>query len=224
VQRDIYLKPRRTSNNAPFQNAVIFAQDIPKEAEDYYKRALEDLDNKRISSGVENLEKAVASFPKYFMALQRLGIVRLVQNRFEEAADVFNVATTINDRCFDCWYGLSFASYSVRKLPESVSSGIRATALKPDSFEAHLLLGKSYRLTKDFVKSEASLKQAVKLAQGESADAHWHLALLYGKDLLRYADAAGELEEFLKAAPEAPNKEAINKLIRQFRDKAKAGA
>jgi tetratricopeptide (TPR) repeat protein len=220
VQKDVYLKPRRTAATVPFQNAVVFAQEVPREAEDYYKKAIEDLDSQRTLAGIENLEKAVASFPQYFMALQRLGLVRLTQNRFNEAADIFTRAAAVNDRCFDCWYGLSFAKYSVRNLPESVTASEKAVALKQDSVEANLLLGMSYRLTRDFVKAEKSMRRAAKMSGGDNSDVHWNLALLYGKDMERFSDAANELELYLKAAPDVPNKNEINKLIKQFKNKS----
>ena len=222
VQKDIYLKPRRTANNVPFQNTVIFAQEVPKEAEDYYKRAVEDLASQRTATGIENLEKAVASFPKYFMALQRLGIVRLTQNRFEDAADLFNRSVTVYDRCFDCWYGISYSAYSTRKLPESISAAEKAVALKQDSVEANLLLGMSYRLSKDFPNAEKSMKRAAKISAGTNSDVHWNLALLYGKDMERFADAAKELELYLKAAPSVGNSEEVKKLIKHFKEKSTA--
>lgn len=224
VQKDIYLRARRGADAIPFQNAVVYVQEVPKEAEAHYKRAIEDLDSQRVQSGIDSLEKAVAVFPTYFMALQRLGIIRIIQEDFDGAAKVFQRALDVNDRCFDCLYGISYANYTVRKFPEAKTFAERAVSEKPASMEAHLLLGMCLRMTKEFDKAEQSLKAAAKIADGASADVHWNLALLYGKDMNRFADAAKELEVFLKMSPEAPNKEEIKKLIKQFKDKAKASA
>lgn len=221
VQKDIYLKPRRGADSIPFQASVVFAQEVPKDAEDHYKRAIEDLETDRTHSGIDSLEKAVAAFPNYFMALQRLGLVRLTQERFDDAEKLFIRALTINDRCFDCWYGLGFATYSTRKFEGSVEATKKAVEMKADSVEANLLLGMASRATKDFALSETSLQRASKISNGTSPDVHWQLALLYGKDLNKFAEAAKELEAYLKAAPEAPNKDVIKKLIREFKDKAK---
>lgn len=221
VQKDIHLRIRKSSESTPFRNAVIYAQDVPKEAETLYKNAVADLDRSKPDTGIANLEKAVAIFPTYFAALQRLGIIRLAQNRFNEAAETFAQALAVNDRCFDCWYGLGYANYAIRKFPEAVSASEKAIQLKPDSVEANLVLGMSHRVTKDFVTAEKALKKAAKLAEGTSADVHWQLALLYGKDTNRFEEAAKELELYLKLSPEAPNKKDVEKLIRQFREKAK---
>lgn len=221
VQKDIYLRPRRSAEATPFVNAVVYAQEVPKEAEDLYKNAIQDLDSQRIQSGIETLEQTVAKYPTYFMALQRLGIVRLQQERYEDAAVVFTKALSVNDRCFDCWYGIAYANYTIRKFLESITASENAVKLKANSVEANLLLGMAHRLNGDFPKAETAMKAAAKNADGNSPEVHWNLALLYGKDMNKFAEAAKELEAFLKLSPDAPNKEDIKKLIKQFKDKAK---
>ena len=221
VQRDIYLRVQKGANSVPFQNTVIFAQDVPKEAETLYKSAVIDLDSKRDQAGVDGLVKAISVYPQYFQALQRLGVIRLKEERYKDAVELFKRAIAVNDRCFDCWYGVAYAHYSIREFKDAVTACEKAASNKPDSLEANLLLGMSHRMAKDFANAEKAMKQAAKISDGTSPDVHWNLALLYGKDMNRFEDAARELELFLKTAPDAPNKEDIKKLIKQFRDKAK---
>jgi Flp pilus assembly protein TadD len=221
VQKDIHLKVRRSAEATPFKNAVIYVQDVPQNAEALYKDAVSDLDRGKPDTGIANLERAVAAFPTYFAALQRLGVLRLTQNRFDDAIELFGRALAVNNRSFDCRYGLAYAQYAVRKFAEAVSSSEKAVELKPGSLEANLLLGTSQRITKDFVNAEKALKKAARLAEGTSADVHWQLALLYGKDTNRFDEAAKELELYLKLSPDAPNKEDVKKLIKQFKEKAK---
>ena len=49
---------------------------------------------------------------------------------------------------------------------------------------------------------------------------NWELALLYGRDMKRYADAAKELKLFLKESPDAKDAAAIKKLIDEYEAKA----
>ena len=223
IQKDIYLRPRKNANAAPFKNAVIYAQEVPREAEVLYKDAVSDLERDRIQTGITSLEKAVEMFPTYFVALQRLGALRLAQEKFDDAILLFNRAIAVNDRSFDCWYGLAYAQYALRQYKESTVSAEKAVLIRPDSMEAALLLGMNQRISKDLVGAEKTLKKAVKLAEGTSPDVHWQLALLYGKDMNKFSEAAKELEQFLELSPDAPNKEDIKKLIKQFKDKAKTG-
>jgi len=220
-QRDIYLKSRKSSSALQSKDAVVYAQDVPKEAEKLFKDGVSDLDGGRAQTGTVSLEKAIEIFPTYFAALERLGAVRLVEGKFEAAAEMYKRALAVYDRTFDSWYGLGYASYSIRKFSEAVSASEKAVALKPGSLEANLLLGMSSCIMKYLPNAEKALKKAVKINDG-SADAHWQLALLYGKDSNRYSEAAKELEKFLELSPDAPNKEDIRKLIKQFKEKGKA--
>ncbi|MFZ1702535.1 MAG: tetratricopeptide repeat protein [Pyrinomonadaceae bacterium] len=219
-QKDIYLKARKSSSAVPFQNAVIYAQTVPKDAEDLYKIAIEDLDRQKVREGIAGLERATAIFPTYFLALQKLGFLHLMQNEFQKANDLFDRALAVNTRCFDCWYGIGYAKYSTGKFADSVAALDKALVEAPESVEANLLMGMACRTTKEYEKAEKALKLAIKASDQTSPDAHWQLALLYGRDTKRYSEAAKELESFLKLSPDAPNKDDIKKLIKQFKDQA----
>ncbi|MCB1023836.1 MAG: hypothetical protein KDB79_05590, partial [Acidobacteria bacterium] len=84
---------------------------------------------------------------------------------------------------------------------------------------ANFLLGMSLRKIQEFEKAEEAFLKAKELADGKSPDIHWNLALLYAHNLNRYKDAAKELELYLKAKPDIQNKEAIKKLIKEFKNK-----
>jgi len=89
VQQDIYLRADKRAGSEPFRNNVVFAQEVPKEAENLYKSAVNDLNSQRIPQGISGLEKALAVFPTYFMALQSLSSIRINEQKFAEAADLF---------------------------------------------------------------------------------------------------------------------------------------
>ena len=181
VQQDIYLHEDKRGRQEPFRNTVVYAQEVPKEAEVLYKNAIDDLNSQRIPQGISGLEKALAVFPTYFMALQRLGSIRINEQKFAEAADLFRRAVAINDASFDSWYGLGYAGYSLRQFPEAAAAE-KAVIRRADSVEAHLLLGMAYRAIKSFEKAEQTLMKAAKLNDA-SPDVHWQLALLYGKEM-----------------------------------------
>ena len=224
IQKDIYLRLRKTNDVSPFRKSVVFAQEVPPEAETLFKDGAAELERKQVEAGAEKIEQALKVFPTYYDALHRLGIVRLVQERFSDAIELFSKALQVNERSFDCWYGLARASYSARKFSEAAVAAEKATVNRPESVEAHLLFGMSLRTLKEFSRAEKALKQAEKLAGSTAPDVHWQLALLYGKDQERFSDAAKQLEQFLVLSPDAPNKEDIKRLIKQFQDKARKGS
>jgi len=221
VQQDIYLRLRKNADSIPFQNAVVYAQDVPKRAEDLYKSAINDMDRGRVDPAVTQLEQAIAIFPDYFMALQRLGVIRIAQNKLEEAAKLFQRALDVNARSFDSTYGLAYSLYGLQRSEEALPLSEKAVSLKPDSVEANLLLGIIRRHAKDYTNAEAAFKKAERSADGTSADVHWNLALLYAHNMERYADAAKELEKYLEIARDIPNKDEVKKVIKHYKEKAR---
>ncbi len=221
VQRDIYLKLRKGADSVPFVNAVLFAQDIPKDAKKAYEAASDELDNKRKEEGIAGLKKSIELFPDYFIALQKLGIMYISQQKYEDAKKMFKRAVVVNKDSFDCLYGMAYSEYALGEFDASIENAEKAIALKPDSMEVNLLLGVAYRQAKKYDKSETAFLKAEKIADGTSPDVHYQLALLYAFNLKKYTDAAKQLELFLKEAPDAKDKDAIKKLIKEYKEKGK---
>jgi len=220
VQKDIYLHPLKTEGRV--KNAVIFAQEIPPDAERLFKNGSEDIDRQKVDTGIKSLEGAIAVFPNYFQALQKLGFVKLAQADFAGAEPLFERALNVNSDSYESLYGLSVAEVSLKKTSKALPNLEKAIVKRPDSFEANFLMGVAWRQEKKYPEAEKAFKQAEKFSDASTApDVYWNLALLYAHNMNRYADAAKQLEQYLKTAPEAPNKEAIMKLIKDFKDKAR---
>ena len=222
-QRDIYLRERKGAS-APLTNKVIFAQDVPKDAEAQFKSAENDIGDGHSDIATPKLERAIEIFPKYFAALLRLGTIRLTEKNYPEAESLFRRAWEVNQRCFDCQYGISYVQFNTGKFADAQKTIEKALEENRESIEGYLLLGMSARSTKDLPKAEQALVKASKLAENTNPDVLWQLALLYGRDQARYADAAKQLELYLKAKPDAEDKEAVKKLIKSFKDKASAAS
>ena len=216
IQKDFYLSLRRSgSGSAP---GTIFVQEIPEEAKTIYQRAVADLDRDRLEDGVAGLESALKIFPDYYLALERLGLIYLTQQKFEKAVAVFGKAVLVNPRSFNGWYGLSCSHYALKKADAAVEAAQKAVTLNSNSVDALLVLGISLRQAKRYDEAEKPLKQADKITKGLNPDVHWHLALLYAKNLNRFSDAANELELYLKTTPDTSQTEMIKKLIKQYRE------
>ncbi len=218
AQVDFQLRLRRRSSDLNEVKGVVFAQDVPEQARRLYETAISDLDSVRLEAGTAGLENAVKLFPTFYLALAKLGLVYVGQQKFDSAKDAFSKAVAVNERSFGGWYGLSYASYALNQPAESVAAGQKALAIDKNSVNALFILGLSQRRLKMYVEAEKSLVQAKKLDKGKTPDINWNLALLYAHNLKRYNDAAAELEAYLKINPDAPNKEAVTKLIKQFRE------
>lgn len=220
-QLDFYLKLRKGVDPAA---VAIFVQDIPKEAEKLYERAIEDLAHKRIDPALENLRAAIGLFPKYFAALELLATeyVKIGRPEMIRAAEIlYRAAINVNPRAHQSLYGLAYSLYSMERHTEALVVIKQSTDLNPLSFDATMLYGVLLRWAKKYSEAERQLLSARELSSS-TPRVHWELALLYGNHMKRFADAARELKLFLKTQPNARDAAKITKLIADFENKAKS--
>jgi tetratricopeptide (TPR) repeat protein len=216
VQKDIHLRFRK--ENASVGAGAIFVQDVPDEAKLLYEGAVSDLAANRVNEASGRLEGALKVFPTYYLALEKLGLIYMSQQKFENARDVLTKAVAVNPRSFNGWYGLSYANYVLKQAGAAVQAAQKAVSLNSQSADAQLFCGLSLRQAKRYEEAEKSLRQADKLFKGQSPDVHWNLALLYAHNLRRYNDAATALELYLTVTPDHPKAEDIRKLIKRYRE------
>ncbi|HEY8563538.1 MAG TPA: tetratricopeptide repeat protein [Pyrinomonadaceae bacterium] len=207
-------------DDAPLNNEVVLAQNVPREAEKHFENALKKLKDRKSDEALMDLENALRVFPEYFLALEKIGYEYLAKGRFADAENAFARALAVNAKSFSAKSGLGIAEYKLGNLRDAVKTLEESLVLNQSSANSFLFLGKIHRELKEFEKAEANLKKAKELAKNKLADVHWELALLYYYSLNRPRDAANELELYLKAKPDA-DKSRIEKLIKAMREKAK---
>ncbi len=218
--QDFYLLPKKGSVGE-VEASLLFAQEIPKEARSSYDKAIDDFANKRTAAGITNLKQAIERFPDYFLALQRLGREYVLSGNFAEAVPLLAKAADVNQKSPLTFYSLGYALQKLGYHKAAVVALKQAAFLSPSSASIFFSLGTSERLEGQFTEAESHLLKARKLSQGKIPDIHWQLALLYGENLKRYAEAADELEQFLKEKPAARDALKIKQLIQKFREMAK---
>ena len=221
VQRDFYLRPRRT-NNIPNKAETIFVQEIPADAKKLYDEAVKLLDDPgKSQQGLEKLKSSVELFPDYYNALERLGAEYIKSKHFRVAQILLQKAVEINSRSYKGWYELAYALYSLDAKDNAIEAAEKALSLNSNSTESLLLLGTLLRQTGNYKESEKRLLAAKELAAGLIPEINWQLSLLYSNNLKRYDKAADELELFLKARPNSKDAESIKKLISELREKSR---
>jgi tetratricopeptide (TPR) repeat protein len=219
LQVDFYLKPNKNPNENRV-NQVVFAQEIPKEAEALYQNSISSLEAKKTEEGIEGLKKATTIFPTYFLALERLGVELIKTNKFAEALEVFLKSTKVNPGSYQSWYGLAFTNSALGNYADAVSSSKKAIEINSGSVDGLFLLGISLRSDKKFKEAAEVLLKAKKLDKSKNANISWNLALLYFHNLKLYKETAEELNNYLKLVPELPKPEVenIKKLIAKCRE------
>jgi tetratricopeptide (TPR) repeat protein len=215
--RDFYLRERKSGSRQPGAPGVVFAQDVPPDAQKAYDRAVSNINTDRPDLGIQDLRSAIEIFPTYFLALDLLGVELLKQQRFADAVPFFERAIAVNPRSSNSWYGIAFCYYGLDQGGKAVEASKQAAALNPESTDIALMLGISLRKNRQFNEAEKALLKAKKLSDGKSPDVLWNLALLYAHNLKNYRLAAEELENYLKIKPDHPNAQLLKKLISQYR-------
>lgn len=219
-QLDFYMRLRR--GVIPGTVGTIFVQKIPENAKKLYEKGISDLNDKKEKEGLAELKAAIEAFPKYFHALEKLGLEYVRLQYYEAAQYLLSAAVEVNPRGYNSWYGLAYSFYSLNKPVEGLIAVQKAIEIYPNSVETVLLAGILLRQNKKFDEAEKQLLKANELAKEKNPQVHWHLALLYGNDFKRYADAAKELKTFLKLQPESKDSEKIKQLIADFEAKAQS--
>lgn len=222
-QKDIFLKLKK--GIIPSNSGVVFAQTVPKEAEKLYKKAVGDLSDKKQKEGLAGLIASIEIFPKYFAALERLGNEYIALKQYKAAQVLFSNALEVNPRGYRSWHGLAFSAYSLNDYELAAGAIQKSLEIYADSPDALLLSGILKRIYKKYDESEKQLLKAKQLTDAAKITnplIHLHLALLYGNDLKRYANAAKELKLYLKYSPDLQNKEEYEKLIKTFEEKVAA--
>lgn len=202
---------------------VVFVQEgVPETAKAAYEKAVREIEREGgdKDSALAELKKAVEIFPTYYLALERLGTEHVRRGQFEPARAALLKAVEVNPRGYRSLYALGVAQYNLRQKAEATLSLRRSVELNPSSVNSQLWLGIVLLKDGKTAQAEPHLKRAHELGDKRVPDVHMYLAQLYS-DTKRYAQAADELEHFLKDAPQARDAESIRKLIRQLREKAR---
>ena len=223
-QRDFYLRPRK--GVMPGVTGAIFVQEVPDPARKLYKQATEELAQKKKAEAFTSLKSAIELFPKYFDALELLGLEYVREGHQEAARILLAAAVEVNPRAYRSWHGLSIASTALGNQAEGLTAVEKALEINPIEPQSLLLCGSLLRQAKRYFDAEKRLLKAKEMFDGTSSDVHWELALLYGNGMNRYRDAARELKLFLKAKPDYADaeKKKVEKLIATFEEKAKSSS
>lgn len=220
---DFYLAPKK-GGLKELELSVVFAQEVPREAEQAYKKAIDDLSKKKTEEGIGELRTAVSLFPKYYAALYRLGQELFLKQGFGESAQFFIRAAEVNQKSGNAFYYTGYALYNLGKAYDkaAITALNQAHMIAPGSVPVLWLLGKIERESGKFVDAEKHLLQAKKLAQNKDPRVHQELSILYGNDLKKYKEAADELELYLKASkPGDEEEKKVKKVISSLREKAR---
>ncbi len=223
VQQNFILRNKNFDPQAPRQvTSVVFAQEVPAEAKKRYEQGLDDLKANRMDRGISELEAAITLFPKYYLALERLGDEYIAKQKYKEAIGAFLTALEVNPKAVGSHYGLAYGLYQLNAHNEALVEVDKALELNSTSVNALFLRGMVLKQIGRYEDAVKSLIKARSKASSPMPDVAWQLSLIYTNNLKKYAGAADELELFLKAKPDYAEAEKVRDLIKKLRAKTRA--
>lgn len=221
-QLNFNLELKATSTAlSTLKNGVIFAQEVPKEAEKFYREAVKTLDKNQSEEGLLQLKKSLEIFPDYYLALEKLAQTYIKLTDYKNAYDAAQKTVRVNDKSYEGWYIIGYTSYQFKKYDEAVKAFTKSSEILPNSVNSLVFLGINLRQVGKYAEAEQSLIKAKKLTNAPIAEIHWHLALLYTNNLKKYKEAIAELELFLKAKPDFDEVDKVKSLIKKLEEKTK---
>jgi tetratricopeptide (TPR) repeat protein len=218
---DFTLVPRRGDPRSSSPPSAVFTQEVPRGAEEEYKKGVKALERGAGDEGVAHLKRAVEIFPDYYSALLRLGAEDARAGKYEQAVPLLRRACKVNPSSPASHVMLGMSLVELGQYAEAAPALELGKSLDPKSVNAHLYLGIAQSEAGDAARAEANLRRAYELGgAAHAAIAHLHLASLYDRQG-KYQRAADELEAYLRDVPTAKNSAKIRQVIESLRRKGK---
>ena len=189
---------------------------IPKAARKEFLLASNAARDHKTDEAIAHLRKAIAIYPAFVMARSDLGVQLLSQGKLDEAEEELVEAVKIDAAAFNPRLNLGIVLVEKHGFAQAVEQLSRAIALNPESAAAHLYGGLAYAGLAEYDEAEKHLKAAYAIGGSSFSVALFHLGQLYISKGEREA-ALKSLQEYLRAAPDAPNARQVEKLIAMLR-------
>jgi tetratricopeptide (TPR) repeat protein len=185
-----------------------------KDAKKAYDKGHQAIERKKLPEAQQDLEKAVQLYPQYAAAWLDLGWLYGQQQQLDKARNAFTQAETADERFVAAYVGLASVALRESKWQEAATWSSRATEMDGVDFPAAFYYNAlaNYRLG-NMDQAEKSARKAEALGAQNSFP---QVSLLLGMVLANrgdYAAAADQLRLYLKAAPTAPNADAVRQQL-----------
>lgn len=199
--------------------AVVNAEflNVPKKALAHYESGMELARKGDRQGAIDELKLAIAEHPTFVSAFNDLGVQYLRANRLEDADQAFQGALKIEPESFPALVNRGIANVMLKRYGESVPILRKALKVNDQSAVAHYFLGQALANLGLFNEAEKELLRCLQLGKEEMKEAHRMLAIIYSARGAK-KEAAGELETYLKLAPNTPDAEKLKEQIRKLRE------
>jgi tetratricopeptide (TPR) repeat protein len=204
----IFLRPIEDAKPNPIGvvDVAELESQVPQEARIAFASGNAAMNEGRAAEAVERFQHAINIYPKYYRALNDLGVLFIRLNKIDEAAKAFEQAIAIAPHIYYPHLNLAVIKTRQGKYKEAV--GIlekiqkehpRLSAIRTALADALLALN---RLDEAEVHLRAALEEK-SMQPHVKGNIYYQLGLLHNRQR-KYEEAAQELANALKALPNAP--------------------
>jgi tetratricopeptide (TPR) repeat protein len=201
------LKEKRTGQKSIRDKTVSVAmldQKIPSAAKREFDNATRLSQQGNLQESIAALQRALAIYPDYLMALNDLGAQLIELGRLDEALAPLRRAIKIDPSSFNPQLNLGIILVRKKDFDAALAGLDKALSAEPSSPAAHLYAGLAAAGAKDNQRAEREFKSASDLGGRNFSVALIYLGQLYLK-LGEKQKAIDSLQRYLKDDPDGPN-------------------
>jgi Flp pilus assembly protein TadD len=225
VNVEIILRARAEPAIRPA--GISFAQEVPQAARALFEKSVAKLRDGKSEEAIALLRQAVALFPAYFDANFTLAKELFRTGKDKEALEAIERARQVNERESAVYHLFGLIMLKQQKYKVAEFAFREAVQFNAGNAAAHFYRGRTLielairnrdpkERAADLSESEKELNQAWELSDKRIPDVFMQRARIHELQGNKEA-AAVELENFLKAQPNAPNAAAIRQAIDTLR-------
>ncbi len=223
ITANLYLRYRSVQTvqqpaGSPVISAKESAQRVPRKALKSFNQGIKLSQEARFKEAEQEFTRAIEIFPDYFQALSERGSLYIAQGRMSEASKDFKVALKIDPEYGPALRGFGICEFHAGRYADALNYLEKAVTAEPNVAKDYMLLGFTYGALDRWGAARMAFEQALSLDPEGSARAHFHLANIYIREK-RPAEAISELDAYLAALPEAPDREKVLALRAQLLQK-----
>ena len=191
---------------------------VPDAAKEKYRQGLKSAADNKPEQAVRALQEAVAAHAPFYAAHVALAEQLSKLKRYDEALAAYRKASELKPDRADPYVGVGATLVSQGRYEEGIRILRGVVEVDKTLPGPYLSLGYAEMQTGDCDAAREHLLRALEL--GKPALARVYLANVY-EQTGEYAEAAAQLEAYLKENPDSPQGEAVRAAIDKLRSKAK---
>jgi tetratricopeptide (TPR) repeat protein len=189
-------------------------QEVPKAAKKAYEKGLKLAQDDRTEDAAARFQDAIASFPEYLHAINKLGEQYMAMNKLSEAQSMFERAIAVNRKFVLPHINLGLLFVDRKSYAQAITSLETANGLDDTYPMSHYYLGVALLSNDppDLERAEKELERSLALGGKNFVAARKYLynLSLRRSDIIK---AAEHLEAYLKDAPNAPDAEEVRQRL-----------